>query len=176
MYIALFESNLSDETFIKIGVSSNGIKQRFSADIKNYNITLLKETNEYDDADSFIIESNFHTLLYKFKYNPILRLNSGNTECFVDTEECIEKIDHILTMKKKPKYNKYDNNVLNKSRKERKINNANLKKSVKKKEKCRKEGSFKKFKDEARLANRLRNEKIIRLESPISSGKRYTKF
>lgn len=47
IYIARFSAILSEETFIKVGVSSNDIDIRFSNDLKNYKINLIDETKYY---------------------------------------------------------------------------------------------------------------------------------
>lgn len=99
VYVTLFESKISDETFIKVGVSSKPIDLRFSSDLKNYKITLLRETKYYNASDSFIVESNFHNMLEVFKYYPTIRLSSGNTECFINSNECLRRINNILDIK-----------------------------------------------------------------------------
>jgi hypothetical protein len=101
VYVVKFESKTSDESFIKIGVSSKPVEERFLVDLKNYKVSLLMETKYYDDCDSFIVESNFHSIMLSFKYDPITRLSSGNTECFVNSSECLDSIQKIFDSKYK---------------------------------------------------------------------------
>lgn len=113
LYIVKFESKRTTENFIKIGISSKPINERFSTDLKNYNIELITETRYFSSSDALIVESNFHQILKEFKYNPILQLTSGNTECFVNSEVMLQKMFQLLNFKKTKdqitpiKYKKY---------------------------------------------------------------------
>lgn len=175
VYVVRFDSQISDESFIKVGVSSNDIKERFARDLNNYKVTLLRETEYYDEGDSLIVESNFHSILQYFKYEPILRLKSGNTECFINTNDCIKSINKILDTKFSNNKSGYDMKALIKIARERKKEQKILKERLKKKPPKQK-SKWKSFKEEATLARRLKLEKYKRNESPMLSGKRYSKF
>lgn len=175
VYIVRFDSKISDESFIKIGVSSNSIEERFSYDLNNYRITLLRETGYYEESDSFIVESNFHNILRYFKYEPILRLNSGNTECFFNIPDCINLINKILDTKFSYDISEYDKKALDKIARERKKEQKIIKERLKKKL-PKKKSKWSLFKEEVVLARRLKLETYKRNESSLLSGKRYSKF
>lgn len=100
LYIVRFRARSGSETFIKIGVSAFEVDQRFAADLRWFSIEKLYGSSSYRSSDAFIVEGNLHQILVAHRYEPKLRLKSGNTECFVDSGDVIDKILSVFTRKR----------------------------------------------------------------------------
>lgn len=96
VYVARFVAMRTEETFIKVGISSYHLERRFQADLGNFDVTLIRNSAAYAPRDALIVEYNIHQLLHGHRYSPFSRLRSGNTECFKDNEVVVAIIDRAL--------------------------------------------------------------------------------
>jgi hypothetical protein len=102
LYVAIFRARATAETFIKVGVSAYPLAQRFAADLARFTIESVIETEFYQSSDALIVESNFHQILRHRSYSPKVRLRSGNSECFVHSDEVLIDLARIFNSKRHP--------------------------------------------------------------------------
>lgn len=100
LYIVIFTAKSTGETFIKVGISAHHIEQRFAADLVNFDVEIVFESDFYKSRDALIVESNFHSIVGRFSYAPKIRLKSGNTECFVNSLEVLVELAKIFNSKR----------------------------------------------------------------------------
>lgn len=96
LYILECWSDDNKETFIKIGITSNSIKKRYSAKASMpYNFKVL---HEITDSPEYIY--NLETVLHKkslnYKYTPITHFGGSKTECFLNNKDCIANLNNHL--------------------------------------------------------------------------------
>lgn len=84
-------------SFVKVGVSSVGISARFCRDRSNYDISTICKYDHLSRRDALAIEGAIHRAFYDKRIRPPVRLASGNTECFRDTESFVIDVSNIIT-------------------------------------------------------------------------------
>lgn len=78
----IVEISSKEESFIKIGITSRTIGQRFKTLPKEYKYKLIYEESSIDAIYIFDRETYLHNILSEFKYSPKLEFK-GKTECFI---------------------------------------------------------------------------------------------
>lgn len=97
VYLVRFISKITNEKFLKIGISRYNINARFQTDMKYFDIYLLTESEAYYPKDAYYIEQSLHKVFKKYKYLPIQKLSSGNTECFEYSEDTVSLMKELIT-------------------------------------------------------------------------------
>lgn len=70
-------------TFVKIGITSNSIDERFILDIDQYCIEVIIQSSFMPSKIAVLREAALHREFKRFSYRPLVYLRSGgNTECY----------------------------------------------------------------------------------------------
>lgn len=75
------------QEFVKIGVTSKPIADRFRCDEDTYQITVVALSAILPTKDALILEQAIHRAFGQSRIYPVIPLRSGNTECYAATEE-----------------------------------------------------------------------------------------
>lgn len=90
VYLKMLYSNLTNEKFLKVGIDSNSRRHFENYDFENVYLSKFISRIEASELEKKILNE------YKqFRYKPILEF-TGKTECFVYTEELINKIKEFI--------------------------------------------------------------------------------
>lgn len=89
------------ESFIKIGITSNSIKQRYDSKAKMpYEYTVLHEIIG-DPEFIYDLETLLHKKSKHYKYNPSIPFGGSLTECFEANPTYLDKLNIYLDFKRK---------------------------------------------------------------------------
>ena len=71
-----------NESFYKIGITSNSIKERYSSKSSMpYNYNIIQEI-QGNPEDIFRFERFLHYLFFPYKYSPLIKFAGSAKECF----------------------------------------------------------------------------------------------
>ena len=92
-WLYLIRCTGDNESFYKIGITVNGVNQRFSTRNLPYSYEVIREV-KYISSDTWDFEKVLLARLRPHHYEPLLRF-SGYSECFLDVEDVIFAFDSI---------------------------------------------------------------------------------
>ena len=98
LYLVLFTLRTNPSVqFIKVGISRLDLLARFQRDAVNYEFEIITEGERARDADAKTAEAAFHAAFLIHRQKPVVRLASGNTECYRYTDELLRKMREVIT-------------------------------------------------------------------------------
>lgn len=92
----ILECFSDNESFIKIGITSKSIKERYSSLIKMpYNYKVLHELVA-DPEVIYDLETLLHKKSKHYKYTPITSFAGSSTECFLSDNDYMQKLNTYI--------------------------------------------------------------------------------
>ncbi len=89
-------------TFIKVGITSANPMHRFKLDAKKFDLIVIETIKGLKRNDALALEAALLELFAPKNFRPPVVLGSGNSECFVYTEELQEEMKSLLSSYNKP--------------------------------------------------------------------------
>lgn len=84
--VRLTPLNAGAKSILKIGMSSMALAARFQADLPRYTMEALASSRRLSGRDTIALEKAIHAAFCASRVVPEIRLRSGNTECYADTD------------------------------------------------------------------------------------------